>query len=252
MTNIAKFHYLTSSVIGDAAATLDKFDVSSDNYDDAWEMLLKEYDDKRMLICTNLQSFVCFPQGKFDTAVELKKLRDTVIVALTNLSKLGCQVGSWNPIVVFVMTEKLGSQTLAKWNDYLGDIREYLSHKVLDAFLRSHIRSLSTSTSIAGTVVDKPRYRSRSFVNHVSTQGCVNCAGSHGLAKCEVFLSLAVEQRSTLAREKRICFNCFGSGYFTPKCPSKLRSICCLGRIHSHRYFCPNLRAWARRTHPWF
>jgi hypothetical protein len=114
MTNIAKFYYLTSSVIGDAAATLDKFDSSFDNDNDAWEMLLNEYDDKRALICTNLQSFICLPKGKFETAVEFKKLRDTVNVALKNLSKLGCQVSSWDSIVVVNMTEKLGSQTLAK------------------------------------------------------------------------------------------------------------------------------------------
>jgi len=48
MTNIAKFHYLRSSVIGDAAVTLDRFDVTPDSYNDAWEMLLKY--DKRALI----------------------------------------------------------------------------------------------------------------------------------------------------------------------------------------------------------
>jgi hypothetical protein len=93
-TNVAKFYCLTSSVIGDAVAILDKFDDSSDNYNDAWEMLLNEYDDERALISTNLQSFICFPKGKFETAAELKKLRDTVNVALKNLSKLGCQVSS--------------------------------------------------------------------------------------------------------------------------------------------------------------
>jgi hypothetical protein len=87
MTNIAKFYYLTSSVIGDAAATFDKFYSSSDNYNDAWEMLLNESGDKRALISTTLQSFICFSKRKFETAAELKKLRYTVSVALKNLSK---------------------------------------------------------------------------------------------------------------------------------------------------------------------
>jgi len=47
MIKIAKFHYLMSSVIGAAATTLDGLDVSPENYNDAWEKLLKEYDDKR-------------------------------------------------------------------------------------------------------------------------------------------------------------------------------------------------------------
>jgi len=129
--------------------------------------------------------------------------------------------------------DKLGSQALAKWNEHLGDTRKHPSHKELDAFLRCRIRLLSASTSVASTAVDKPRNRSRSFVNHMSTQGCVNCAGSHSLAKCVGFLSLAVEQRSTLAREKRVCFNCLRSGHFTPKCPSKSRCARCRRSHHS-------------------
>jgi len=149
MTTIAKFHYLKSSVIGDAALILDRFEISPDSYNDAWEMLLKEYDNKRALIRTHLQSFVCLPKGKFETAAELKKLRDTVSVAFAMLSKLGCQVSSWDPLLVFIVTEKLGSKTRAKWNDKLGDAREYLSYKELDAFLNGRIHSLSDFAGVA-------------------------------------------------------------------------------------------------------
>jgi hypothetical protein len=121
MTTVLKFHYLRSNVIGAAVSTLYRFDVSPDSYNDAWEMLLKKYDNKRALIHTYLQSFVCFSKGKFESAVELKKLRDTMSVALATLSKLGCQVSAWDSLVVFIMTEKLGSNTRAKWNEQLGD-----------------------------------------------------------------------------------------------------------------------------------
>jgi len=131
------------------------------------------------------------------------------------------------------MIDKLSSQTRAKWNDQLGDTREYPSYKELDAFLSSRIHSLSDSAGVANTVVDKPRNKSRSFVNNVSVQNCVNCAGSHSLAKCEKFLSLTVKQRSTLAREKRVCFNCLRSGYFTLKCSSKTRCVHCRRMHHS-------------------
>jgi hypothetical protein len=156
-----------------------------------------------------------------------------VNVALKNLLQLGCQVSSWDLIVVANITNKLGSQALAKWNEHLGDTRKHPSHEELDAFLRCCIHLLSASTSVTSTVVDKPRNRNRSFVNHTSTQGYVNCSGLHSLAKCEGFLSLAVEQRSTLAREKRVCFNCLRSGHFTPKCPSKSRCARCRRPHHT-------------------
>jgi len=76
----------------------------------------------------------------------------------------------------------------------------------------------SAFCDFAGTldmVTDNLRGKGCSFVHNVSVQNCGNCAGSHSLAKCEKFLSLAVEQRNTLAREKRVYFNCLRPGHFT-------------------------------------
>jgi hypothetical protein len=127
------------------------------------------------------------------------------------------------------MTEKLGSETRAKWNTKLGDVREYPSYKELNG----RIHSLSDFASVANTVVNNSRNEGHSFVNNVSVQNSVNCAGSHSLANCEKFLSLLVEQRSILAREKRICFNCLRSGHFTPKCSRKSRYVHCRRTHHS-------------------
>jgi hypothetical protein len=129
MTNVAKFYYLKSSVIEDAASFLNQFQVFPDGYDNAWKMMLKEYDNKRALIHTYLQSFVCLPKGKVVTELsELKKLRDTVSVALAMLTKLEFQVSSWDPILVFIIKEKLSSKTRAKWNQKQINRREYPSY----------------------------------------------------------------------------------------------------------------------------
>jgi len=144
MTNISKFHYLKMSVISDVALLLNRFKISPESYDDAWKMLLTEYDDKRALIHTHLQSFICFPKGKSDIATELKKLRDTVSVALAVLSNMGCQISYWDSILVFIITEKLGSKTRAKWNLKRGNTREYVSYQELDTFLSTVFVGLST------------------------------------------------------------------------------------------------------------
>jgi len=88
MTNISKFHYFKTNVTGDASLFFNRFKISPKSYEDVWKILLTEYDDKRALIHTHLLSFICLPKEKSDT--ELKKLRDTVSVALAALSNLGC------------------------------------------------------------------------------------------------------------------------------------------------------------------
>jgi hypothetical protein len=81
-------------VTGAAAATLDGLNVSSENYDAAWEMLLEEYDNKRELIRTIIR----LPDGKLESAVKLKKLKDTFI----NVTNLGCQIDNWDPFLVTI------------------------------------------------------------------------------------------------------------------------------------------------------
>jgi hypothetical protein len=74
MTNISKFHYLKTSVTGNVALLINRFQISFESYNDAWKMLLTEYDDKRALIHTHLQSFICFPfEGKIRNRQRIKE-----------------------------------------------------------------------------------------------------------------------------------------------------------------------------------
>jgi hypothetical protein len=94
----------------------------------------------------------------------------------------------------------------------------------------------STFHDFAGTldtVTNNSQNKSCSFVNNISVPKCVYCTGLHSLENCEKFLLLSVEQRSTLAREIRVCFNCLRSGHFAPKCPSKSRCMHCRCMHHS-------------------
>jgi hypothetical protein len=88
-------------------------------------------------------------------------------------------MNSWDPIVVFIITEKLGPQARARWNDQLGATRESLSYKELDAFLDDRIHSLSDIPGEVKTAIENPRSKGRSFVHTISVQSCVHCVGSH-------------------------------------------------------------------------
>jgi hypothetical protein len=233
MTKIAKFHYLISSVTGAAATTLDELDISPENYNDAWEALLEEYDNKRALIRTHLQTIVHLPNGKLETALELKKLKDTMHVTLLNVTKLECQISNWDPLLVIIMSKKFDPQTEAKWNEYLGDFTESPSYKELNAFLNRCIHSLPASSGVAPTVVNNPQKKGRSVVHSVSVQNCVNCDGSHDLPKCKKFLSLLVEQHRALALEKQACFNCLWLNHFAQECSSKSRCARCRRSHHN-------------------
>jgi len=192
---------------------------------------LEEYDNEKELIHAHLRTIIRLPDGKLKTTVELKKLKDTVRVALINLTNLGCQIDNWDPFLVTIISEKFGPEMDAKWSEHLGASKKNPSYKELSDFLNCRILSLPTSNGVAPTAVNNPQKRG-SVVHNVSVQNCDNCNGSHGLAKCQRCRSLAVEQRRALVQEKRACFNCLRLNHFTQKCSSKSRCARCRRSHH--------------------
>ncbi|KAH0946309.1 hypothetical protein HN011_003575, partial [Eciton burchellii] len=159
LIKIAKFHYLISSVAGPVATSLDGLNVSPENYDAAWRTLLEEYDNEKELIRAHLRTIIRLPDGKLETAAELKKLKDTVRVALINVANLGFQVDNWDPLLVTIMSEKFGPETEAKWSEHLGASKKSPSYKVLSDFLNCRILSLPASKGVTPATVNNSQKR---------------------------------------------------------------------------------------------
>jgi len=50
LNNIQKFHYLKSSVEGEAAETIASLEISEVHYNDAWSRLKDRYDNERVAV----------------------------------------------------------------------------------------------------------------------------------------------------------------------------------------------------------
>jgi len=77
-----KLYYLKSCVNDAAAKLINNLSISDDNYPSAWKILMNEYEDKRSLIQSHLESFVCFLAMKSEKLVELKKLHGNNLIIL--------------------------------------------------------------------------------------------------------------------------------------------------------------------------
>jgi len=91
------------------------------------------------------------------------------------------------------------------------------SYKAIHEFLTLRIRGLtdfSDSLKISDRFMND---KTRSSVNNVSALKYVHCHGNHIVLKCEDFLRKSVAERSFLARQLKLCFNCLKLGHFTPK-----------------------------------
>lgn len=232
LTNIRKFHYLKSSVTGDAALLIANLKISDANYESAWQLLLDEYDDKQALIHAHIHSFMSFPPMKSENVSELKKLRDTLSASLAALTNLGSPVDQWDDILIYIVSQKFSPRTRNEWNlkrsIWSSDLPSW---KDLHEFMTLRIRGLTDHSDLSTNSANSRNCKAKSSVNNVSVVKCLNCDGNHNLSKCEDFLSKPVAQRNAIVRQKKICFNCLRSGHFTLKCKTSARCKHC-GRAH--------------------
>ena len=83
----------------------------------------------------------------------------------------------------------------------------------------------------------------RVHATSVADVACAVCPGNHLVPSCAQFLSLSLEKRGEIVKEKRLCFRCLGTGHIASECPST--EACgkggCKSRHHSLMHGVPRL-----------
>ncbi|XP_071580298.1 uncharacterized protein, partial [Temnothorax nylanderi] len=234
LTRTQKLHYLKASLSGEAASLINNIQISDANYEAAWLLLTDEYDNRNAIIHAHIHSFADLPKMKNENVTELKKLRDSVSASLAALTNLDRPVDMWDDLLVYIISQKFSPRTRNEWNLKRGNTDAYPTYKEIHDFMTLRIRGLADYPSQSESASNSARgNRARASVNTVSPVKCVRCSGNHGLAKCNKFLSLSVEQRRLAARQHKCCFNCLRTEHFSNNCPSKGRCNQCHQAHHS-------------------
>jgi len=117
LTEIDKLHYLKSTLTGEAAAKVRIFEIEGINYSNAWKILERAYEVKRILISRHLSLILKLPVLDKETNIGLQKLADEMQQHVATLSSLGVSVG--HEIIVHILENKLPKITLEKWETSL-------------------------------------------------------------------------------------------------------------------------------------
>ncbi|XP_011859538.1 PREDICTED: uncharacterized protein LOC105557023 [Vollenhovia emeryi] len=232
LTDVQRLHYLKSSVAGEASLILKNISVTEANYKTAWAELLQRYENKRMIVSTNLRAILDLPSMKSEHAAELKRVYDTVNDSIHALKNLGRTVD--DDFVVAIVERKLDLNTLQEWNFLLGGSVQLPTYKELSLFLvnrlraleaTQHINELSKRSNRAGTT--------KSLVSAVDKSKCVLCNENHALYHCTKFKFLSLGKRKELVKKYRCCYNCLGKGHYPRNCLSSRRCIRCQRQHHT-------------------
>ena len=225
-----KLQYLKTSVKGDAAKLLASIPVTDHNFDIAMNTLINRYENKRIIIRTHLHSIVSYRSLTTDNARDLRKLIEAMDEHQLALQNLGESVNSQDIFFVYLISEKLPTETRKQW-ELSSKGREPQRNAELGFFLEERAQALeATAPNGVGATKTQMNGNQRHLHTHLATseQQCECFEETHKIFKCRKFKKLSV--REELIKVRKLCFNCLRPGHRSEDCDGSKCKQC--GRKH--------------------
>ncbi|CAL8134640.1 unnamed protein product [Orchesella dallaii] len=215
-----RLEYLNAAVKGEAERVIKSFQITDANFDEAWALLCKRYENNRELVFSILKSFLTQPKMNSESLPALRKLVDVSLQCQRSLAVLKRPVAQWDDMLVYTVVDKLDNSTKREWAKSLTGADMPTFQELLD-FLENHIRGLHISASKSSQPHDSGGVATRA-AHHSSTNGkCPCCEQAHAIYQCPTFKALSISERVELVKLKHLCFNCLSPKHGVSTCESK-------------------------------
>ncbi|XP_030763068.1 uncharacterized protein LOC115887734 [Sitophilus oryzae] len=244
LSKIQKFHYLRSALESSAAQVITSIEFCADNYTVAWDTLLARFNNGGVLVYNHVKSIFDMQPLNFESAVELRRILDSLAKHLRALKILKQPTESWDTLLIYIITNKLDKKTSREWEERrvklcanqgqsssdsinlptLIDFKNFLKQKAdlletLNLMSDKPVKS-SRSTHLAYKT-DQQVSNNESQAKPVSQKNiqCVFCkSSSHFIHNCTKFLELCVNDRIEKVRSLKLCTNCLRGNHFSKNC----------------------------------
>ncbi|XP_017489296.1 PREDICTED: uncharacterized protein LOC108377541 [Rhagoletis zephyria] len=238
LSNTQRLQYLKDALIGDAEHVLDNIVTTDANFQVAWDILVKKYENKRIIINSYLTQIMNLPKVDAETASQLRVLCDGVTAALRALQHLGRSVSHWDDWLVFIIVNKLDVATRKAWELSLSSSDEVPTFEQIKKFLENRIQSLE----VIKLAYDEPQKAAKPKTTvkgyHTSTATCPICSDKHIVQHCKQFKASSAKKELVMCH--KLCFNCLRQGHMLRVCPSEGRCTVCKAKHNTllHGVFC--------------
>ncbi|XP_071052130.1 uncharacterized protein [Onthophagus taurus] len=222
LTDVERLQYLKMSLTGEPAQLLKNISVTGDNFSRSWQILIDRYENRRLLIESQLSILFSARAVKSDSSSELKRLVGEIKEAFGALK----------------------IQTPLKNGRSIGNHRDPSTFDELEDFLMNRIHTLEAvenlqssrkvhSISTGSKVSSVKAHNASSPVN-----GCVMCNSAHYISSCPAYLSKSPAERQDFVISRKLCFNCLGS-HTVNKCRVSKRCRVCRKSHHTSLHDAP-------------
>ena len=239
-----KFHYLRSTLSGQALDLIKSLPMNDANYIVALTKLQQRYDNKSLVIQSHIRESLNSPRIRSASAQELFNLHSHVSAHVAALQALKQPILHWDAWLVTIIVERMDYATAHEWQLRRPDT-ELPSYAEVMEFLSSRCIAFESSETLLNRVnTDKDCQHNKSLNTKKSTdrgylkgallaandsfdQKCACCSSIHKLFSCTKFKDLSVSERLNLVRDAKLCFNCLYPYHTVNKCRSRYSCQTC-------------------------
>ena len=222
-----KLQYLKSSLKGDPSNLIKSFQVTDNNYQEAWNLLKERYDNVRDIIQSILQRLFKQPYLSKESVSGLQALIDTTNECVRSLAVLKRPVEHWDDMLVYIVSERMDPESRRQWALTLTGTNTPTFKQLID-FMKTHVRGLYASSSSNSLQPPKSNAdnnaggRRQAATHHSSAEDskCVVCGEVHMIFHCPKFKAMKPQDRHKSIKGKSICLNCLRPGHNTMDCRS--------------------------------
>ncbi|XP_039450376.1 uncharacterized protein LOC120429231 [Culex pipiens pallens] len=247
---VQKFHYLRSSLFGEAAGKVANLEISAQGYAIAWETLTKYYNDKNLLRKKHIRTLLKYPKIPNDSVEALHRIVDDFQCHTQTLKQLGEPIEQMSSILIELLEDKLDDASLSAWEESIGQKEERSTFSAMIEFLQRRARvretiQINRPQQVAPKSGSHNPAPKKPFQTRVNSNAAVEippktfplCPAcdkqKHSIMDCAAFNGMNVSERMRVITDKRLCSNCFRSDHFARNCRSKYHCKHCNKRHHS-------------------
>lgn len=249
LSDVEKFQYLISSVKNEAFDLIKSLALTAENYQVAYAILVKRYQNNRKLLSLHLNNVLELPNIVSHSSSDLKQFLNKFEQNKQALDALKHNIVDNNPLLVLILLKKLTRSLREKFEISRGENTNFPTVQELITFLEQ----LSTHTDDALLELTSPvntpdlrQFKNKNKINFSSHKPtltlcaindkpkCFCCNQTvHNLYNCENFKKLNVAERNNFVRSKKLCVNCLSNLHTINACNSKNSCFTCNRRHHT-------------------
>ncbi|CAH0387850.1 unnamed protein product [Bemisia tabaci] len=259
LTSIQKFHYLRSSLSGEAATLVDTIRFKAENYSIAVEALKSHYQNEKLSVHQIVRALFELPKVSFKDSKSIQNLSFQFSQAINVLKSEDLTPIEKDPFLSYLILSKFdepllrtwekkcNSRAPPKWNDLL---KYLVTQSQLSQSVDHHFHSRPKETDkdrvqfkgVQEGRISKRYGKAQSFVSAAvkanfqskaqksngvtSSLKCHYCNDFHPIYKCYKFLKLSVPDRIKVVKGLKVCEICFNKNHEKQNCTREKCKTC--------------------------